>query len=73
MFFGLGKKRTEFGKWIDDEGIKQIEIEGASGLGRATVSNMCNDKQYKPKYSTFEKVRRGLDEMGYDVEYEDFW
>jgi len=73
MFFGLGKKRTKFGKWIDDEGIKQIEVEQASGLGRATVSNMCNDKQYAPKYSTFEKVRRGLDELGYDVEYDDFW
>jgi hypothetical protein len=71
--FGLGKKRTKFGKWIDNEGIKQIELEKAANLGRATVSNMCNDKDYRPKFSTFVKLQRGLKKMGYNIEYHDFW
>lgn len=71
--FGLGKKRTKFGKWIDKRGIKQIELEEAAKLGRATISNMCNDKDYSPKYGTFERVKRALRKMGHDVEYKDFW
>jgi len=71
--FGLGKPRTKFGKWIDREDIEQIELEKKSGLSRRTVSRMCNDKEYSPKYSTFHKLQKGLDKMGYDVDYEDFW
>ena len=25
--FGLGKKRSKFGKWLDRQGIQQIELE----------------------------------------------
>lgn len=71
--FGLGKPRTKFGKWLDKNGILQNDVAKASKVGRTTISNMCSDKSYAPKYSTFEKVRRGLKKMGYDVEYEDFW
>lgn len=71
--FGLGKPRTKFGKWIDREGITQTEVVKASGIGKNLVSKMASDKEYAPKYSTFEKVRRGLDKIGYDVDYDDFW
>jgi hypothetical protein len=71
--FGLGKKRTKFGKWMDKKRIKQIELEEAADLGRATISNMCNNVDYAPKYSTFTKVKKALEKWGYSVDYEDFW
>lgn len=71
--FGLGKTRTKFGKWLDKKGIAQNEVAKKSKVGRTTISNMCSDKDYSPKYSTFEQVRRGLEKMGYDVDYNDFW
>ena len=65
--FGLGKKRTKFGRFIDREGIKQIEIEERAGLGRATISRLCNDHEYRPKFETVQKVRKALRELGCDV------
>lgn len=71
--FGLGKPRTKFGKWLDKKGITQNEVAKKSNVGRTTISNMCSDKSYAPKYATFEKVKRGLNKMGHSVEYNDFW
>ncbi|TDB51762.1 helix-turn-helix transcriptional regulator [Bacillus sp. CBEL-1] len=65
--FGLGKKRTEFGSWLDREGISQIELEEKSQLSHGTISKLCNDKKYKPKHSTLAKLRRGLKALGKDV------
>ena len=66
-FFGLGKSRTKFGRWLDREGITQLEIEKRAGLGRATISKLCNDKEYRPKFSTVTKIRKALRELGRDV------
>lgn len=65
--FGLGKKRTKFGKWIDREGVTQIEIEKYSGLSRRTISRLCNDSQYRPKFETVTKIRKALRKLGRDM------
>lgn len=66
-FFGLGKSRTKFGRWLDHEEITQIEIEELSGLSRRTVSRLCNDMEYTPKYSTVTKIKKALDKLGKNV------
>lgn len=66
-FFGLGKKRSKFGRFIDKKGISQMEIEKASGLSRGTVSRVCNDEDYVPKYSTIAKLQKALRKLGEDV------
>ncbi|MGG3694313.1 helix-turn-helix domain-containing protein [Heyndrickxia ginsengihumi] len=66
-FFGLGKDRTKFGRWLDREGITQLEIERRAKLGRATISRLCNDHEYRPKFSTVQKIRKALRELGRDV------
>ncbi|MGE0992074.1 transcriptional regulator, partial [Bacillus sp. GMa5/2] len=38
--FGLGKKRSKFGKWLDRQGIKQIELEKKSKLSTGTISRL---------------------------------
>jgi hypothetical protein len=70
---GLGKDRSEFGEWADNNGIKQIDIEKASGLSRFVVSQMCNDLDYSPKISTFVRLQRGLKKLGYHIERNEFW
>lgn len=65
--FGLGKKRTKFGRWLDHEGITQLEIEKRAKLGRATISRLCNDRDYTPRFETVAKVRKALRELGRDV------
>ena len=67
QFFGLGKSRSKFGKFIDKRGITQIEIEKASGLSRGTVSRICNDDDYVPKYSTIAKIQKALKKLGENV------
>jgi transcriptional regulator with XRE-family HTH domain len=60
VIFGLGKKRTKFGLFIDQEEIKQIELEELTGLSRGTISKLCNDKSYRPKLETVMKIKNAL-------------
>ncbi|WP_129707955.1 helix-turn-helix domain-containing protein [Priestia megaterium] len=70
---GLGKKRTRFGKWLDkQEDINQLELEKATKLSRPTISRLCNDKNYIPKYSTIHRINAGLRKLKKDVKVEDF-
>jgi transcriptional regulator with XRE-family HTH domain len=72
-WINLGKDRSEFGQWADKKGIKQIEIEKASGLSRYVVSQMCNDNDYSPKVSTFVRLQRGMKKLGHHIERNQFW
>lgn len=65
--FGLGKSRTKFGRWLDRKNITQFKIEEMSGLSRGTVSKLCNDKSYKPKYETIQRVKKALAKLGESV------
>ncbi|WP_102271322.1 helix-turn-helix domain-containing protein [Cytobacillus massiliigabonensis] len=71
--FGLGKRRTKFGRWIDRKGIAQIEIEEKAKLGRATISRLCNDFDYRPKFETVQKVKRAIKALGHDVPPDDYF
>ena len=65
--FGLGKKRSKFGRWLDRKGITQLEIEKLSGLSRGTVSRICNDKDYMPKHETIGRIKKALATLGESV------
>ena len=71
--FGLGKKRSKFGKWLDKQGLTQREVEKAARINKNTMSLLCNDRDYSPKYSTWAKVEKALRKEGYNVDYDDFW
>ncbi|MED1010727.1 helix-turn-helix domain-containing protein [Bacillus mycoides] len=71
--FGLGKKRTKFGRYLDSNGITQIELERTSKLSTATISKACNDKKYRPKFSTITQIVRGLKKLGKNIDERDFW
>ncbi|KAB2332915.1 helix-turn-helix domain-containing protein [Bacillus mesophilum] len=71
--FGLGKRRTKFGRWLDHEGITQLEIEKKAKLGRATISRLCNDFEYAPKFETVQKVKRAIKALGHNVPPDDYF
>ncbi|KAA0780908.1 MULTISPECIES: transcriptional regulator [Bacillus] len=71
--YGLGKKRTKFGRFLDRNGIAQIELERTSKLSTGTISKLCNDKRYKPKFSTITQIIKGLKKLGKNVDEYDFW
>lgn len=71
--FGLGKRRSKFGKWIDKKNIKQVDIQKRAKVGQGTMTSLCNDKDYVPKISTWVKIQRALKDLGYDVKREDFF
>ncbi|PEA32989.1 transcriptional regulator [Bacillus toyonensis] len=71
--FGLGKKRTKFGRYLDSNGIAQIELERTSKLSTGTVSKLCNDKKYRPKFSTITQIIKGLKKLGKNIDEHDFW
>lgn len=66
-FFGLGKQRTKFGRWMDRNEITQIDLEELSGLSRRTISRLCNDEEYKPKFSTVSQIKKALKKIGESV------
>jgi putative transcriptional regulator len=67
------EKRTKFGVWLDENEIFQNEVANASGLSNSIISALCNDKEYKPTYLVYRKLKSGLEKIGYEVRYEDFW
>lgn len=62
--FGLGKKRTNFGKMLDSNNVSQQEMAQASGVNRTIISKMCNDEGYRPKIETEVKINKGLKKLG---------
>lgn len=72
--WGLGKKRSRLGKFIDSKGITQGDLAKRSGLGRNTISRACDgDGDIYATPSTQVKIVGALRRMGYDVRAEDFW
>lgn len=70
----LGKtNRSKFGKWLDRQDITQGELEKAAKLSRGTISKLCNDHTYNPKYSTISQIVKGLKKLGKNIDEHDFW
>lgn len=73
MLFGLGKKRSEFGKFLDQNRILQEEIAKESGVNRNTISRLTKSSDHKPNMSNANKIIKTLRKNGYEVNYDDFW
>jgi predicted transcriptional regulator len=72
--FGLGKKRSKLGKWLDDRGISQQWLAKKAGVGRTTISNLAKgDKTHKPNMTTVKKIMKALREIDPRVKADDFW
>lgn len=72
-WFGLGKKRTKFGKWIDSNGISQGDVADWAGVGRNTVGRICNEEDYKPTLGTVNKIISALKKNGHNASSKDLF
>jgi predicted transcriptional regulator len=74
QMFGLGKPRTDLGKYLDRYDISQGELATISGISRDGISRLCDGtKDIEPNEGTCVKIVGALRRMGYDVEMSDFW
>jgi putative transcriptional regulator len=71
-WFGIGKERSKLGRYIDQHGISQKELE-RSGVSRATISRLCSDEDHQPTMSTARKIINFLKKLDPTVDYNDFF
>lgn len=72
MWFGIGKDRSRLGRYIDQHGISQKELE-KSGVSRATISRLCSSNEHQPTISTAKKIINFLKGFDKRVNYDDFF
>ncbi len=72
-WFGLGKSRTKFGRWIDEKGIRQEDIQKRSGLSDETISRAANKDDWKPSWKTRKRIMDAVNEIDEDKTTRDFW
>jgi putative transcriptional regulator len=72
-WFGLGKKRSKLGKWLDRNGVSQAEFSKLSGVSRPTITRLCSDDKHQPNMSTAKKIIKSLRKLNKDVDYKDFF
>jgi len=71
--YGLNKKRTKLGTYLDRNKITQEQVRTAAGLQRELMAKVCNDAEHHPQEKTMIRIVSALRKMGYDVRMSDFW
>lgn len=71
--YGLGKRRSRFGRWADRKGLTQQELTKICGINKSTMSEICSNDDYNPQIATKTKIVSSLRKNRYDVEMADFW
>lgn len=72
-WFGLGKKRSRFGKYLDKNSITQQEIANESGVSKSTISRLCDPEEYEPNMKNARKIIKALRKYDASVDYDKFW
>lgn len=71
--WGLGKKRSPLGKWLDRKGYNQEDLVRRSKVSRNTISKSCSDKDYIPSPAVMKKILKALREVDSSVRADQFW
>lgn len=71
--FGLGKKRTKLGKYLDNRGMSQEWLSNKSKLSRETISQLCSKENKLPTMTTAKKILQALRQVDPKVKQTDFW
>ena len=74
-WFGLGKKRSKFGEFLDKHNLTQQEVADKSGVSKATISRLCQPHHKDgPTMKNAKKIIKAVcDLTGKSVDYDDFW
>ncbi|MCM3165108.1 helix-turn-helix transcriptional regulator [Metabacillus litoralis] len=72
--FGLGKKRSKLGKWLDKRGISQTWLAKRSGVNRNTINSLTSgESDREPNARTIKKILKALREIDPTVKSDDFF
>jgi hypothetical protein len=74
--FGLGKRRSPFGKFVDRNlGYGgQERVREVSRVHRDTISKVCSDGDYRPTGKTMSALLNAVRKItGKSVKSDDFW
>jgi DNA-binding XRE family transcriptional regulator len=71
--FGLGKSRTDVGRFLDKNKLTQESVRLSADISRETMADICGNANYNPHSKTMIKIVGVLRRMGYDVDITDFW
>ncbi|PEZ01829.1 transcriptional regulator [Bacillus sp. AFS018417] len=71
--WGIGKKRSKLGKWIDKNGLYQKDLEKESKVNRNTISRACNDPHYIPSQKTIQAILKAVRKIDSKKKMSDFW
>lgn len=74
--FGIGKKRSKFGRFIDDcLGYGgQERIREVSKVSRDTITRVCSSSDYIPSGKSMKALLQGIRKLtGKNVKADDFW
>ena len=71
--FGIGKKRSTFGKFLDRNSITQEDLSKRSGVNRNSISRLTQSDDNRPSMKNAQKIIKALKKVGYKVDYDDFW
>jgi transcriptional regulator with XRE-family HTH domain len=71
--WGLGKKRSPLGKWLDSRGYTQEDLVRVSRVNRNTISKACSDPEYIPSGNTIQKIIKALREVDPTISANKFW
>ncbi|HWO77767.1 MAG TPA: helix-turn-helix transcriptional regulator [Bacillus sp. (in: firmicutes)] len=71
--WGIGKKRSKLGKFIDKHGYSQEDLREASKVSRNTISKVCNDPDYIPSPNVMKKILKAIRTIKPNAKINDFW
>lgn len=71
--WGIGKKRSKLGKFIDNNGYTQEQLREAANIGRSTASRVCNDPDYTPNSITIKKIMKAIRAIDSMAKADDFF
>lgn len=71
--WGLGKKRSKLGKFIDKNGFTQEDLMKAANISRSTASRLCSDPEYSPTANTIKKVMKAIRQLDPSSKVDDFF
>lgn len=70
--WGLGKKRTRLGTFLDINGLTQRWLQKESGLSEETIRRLTN-MDVAPNYKTMKKILNAIRKIDPAVKQDDFW
>jgi predicted transcriptional regulator len=74
FMWGLGKKRSKLGKWLDRNGLTQSWLAKDSKVNRNTVNALCDGENYQePQQRTLDKIMKAIKKVDPGAKPSDFF